>query len=69
MPNRVTGTIIWFNETEGFGIIEQELGPDAMFTDEALRYNPSERVHEGQLVEFTQVGQPTGLRAEDLICF
>jgi len=28
MSERVTGTVKWFNESKGFGFIEQESGPD-----------------------------------------
>ncbi|WP_273050256.1 cold shock domain-containing protein, partial [Pseudoalteromonas sp.] len=28
MSNIVSGTVKWFNESKGFGFIEQENGPD-----------------------------------------
>ncbi|MCP3907768.1 MAG: cold-shock protein, partial [Oceanicoccus sp.] len=28
MSNQTTGTVKWFNESKGFGFIEQESGPD-----------------------------------------
>ena len=28
MSNTVKGTVKWFNETKGFGFIQQENGPD-----------------------------------------
>ena len=28
MSNTTTGTVKWFNETKGFGFIEQASGPD-----------------------------------------
>lgn len=30
MSDKVTGTVKWFNETKGFGFIEQTSGPDVL---------------------------------------
>ena len=32
MSNTVTGTVKFFNDTKGFGFIEQESGPDVFVT-------------------------------------
>ena len=30
--NTATGTVKWFNETKGFGFIQQDSGPDVLLT-------------------------------------
>ena len=32
MSDKVSGTVKWFNESKGFGFIEQESGPDVFVT-------------------------------------
>lgn len=32
MSNTTTGTVKWFNESKGFGFIEQQSGPDVLLT-------------------------------------
>ena len=36
MSNTVKGTVKWFNETKGFGFIQQENGPDVFISAKSL---------------------------------
>ena len=50
-----TGTVKWFNETKGFGFIEQESGPDVFAHHSAISGEGFKTLAEGQKVEFTVV--------------
>ena len=49
----VKGTVKWFNETKGFGFIQQENGPDVFAHFSAIKGNGFKTLAEGQAVEFT----------------
>jgi CspA family cold shock protein len=49
----VTGTVKWFNETKGFGFIEQEGGPDVFVHFSAINGDGFKTLADGQKVEFT----------------
>ncbi|WP_102576555.1 cold-shock protein, partial [Vibrio splendidus] len=53
MSNTVTGKVKWFNETKGFGFIEQENGPDVFAHFSAITGDGFKTLAEGQQVEFT----------------
>ena len=46
-----TGTVKWFNETKGFGFIEQEGGPDVFAHYSAITGDGFKTLAEGQTVE------------------
>ena len=50
---RVEGTVKWFNESKGFGFIEQESGPDVFAHFSAISSSGFKTLNEGQKVEFT----------------
>ena len=52
----VTGTVKWFNESKGFGFIEQESGPDLFAHFSEIQGSGFKTLAEGQKVEFT-IGQ------------
>ena len=52
MSNTVTGTVKWFNETKGFGFIQQENGPDVFAHFSAITGDGFKTLAEGQKVEF-----------------
>ena len=62
----VTGTVKFFNDTKGFGFIQQENGPDVFVHFSAISGDGFKSLSEGQKVEFT-VGQgQKGPQAENV---
>ncbi|MDX1504398.1 MULTISPECIES: cold-shock protein [Spongiibacter] len=56
--SRSTGKVKWFNETKGFGFIEQDSGPDVFVHFSAISGSGFKTLAEGQAVEFdVQSGQ------------
>jgi len=47
-----TGTVKWFNETKGFGFIEQDNGPDVFAHFSAINGSGFKTLLEGQKVQF-----------------
>ncbi len=64
--SRVTGKVKWFNETKGFGFIEQESGPDVFAHFSAIQGSGFRTLVEGQEVEFTIAQGQKGPQAEDI---
>ena len=62
-----TGTVKWFNESKGFGFIEQESGPDVFAHFNAITGDGFKTLIEGQKVEFTVTKGPKGLQAENIV--
>jgi len=62
-----TGTVKWFNETKGFGFIEQESGPDVFAHFSAISGSGFKTLTEGQKVEFTVTDGQKGLQAENIV--
>ncbi|WP_018693770.1 cold-shock protein [Algicola sagamiensis] len=67
MSNRVTGTVKWFNETKGFGFIQQESGPDVFAHFRAITGEGFKTLVEGQKVEFTVTEGPKGPQAQEIV--
>ena len=59
-----TGTVKWFNESKGFGFIEQESGPDVFAHFSAITGSGFKTLTEGQKVEFTVTQGQKGPQAE-----
>ncbi len=53
MPERVTGTVKWFNNTKGYGFLSQENGPDVFVHHSAIQGEGYHTLEEGQKVEFS----------------
>lgn len=51
--NTVKGTVQWFNETKGFGFIQQETGPDVFAHFSEISNSGFKTLFEGQMVEFS----------------
>ncbi len=66
MSNVVTGTVKWFNESKGFGFIEQESGPDVFAHFSAINSSGFKTLTEGQAVQFTVTAGQKGPQAENI---
>ena len=53
MSNTVTGTVKWFNETKGFGFIQQDNGPDVFAHFSEIPGSGFNTIAEGQKVSFS----------------
>ncbi|OQK16556.1 cold-shock protein [Methyloprofundus sedimenti] len=62
-----TGTVKWFNESKGFGFIEQESGPDVFAHFSAISGSGFKTLAEGQKVQFTVTQGDKGPQAEDIV--
>jgi CspA family cold shock protein len=67
MSNQTTGTVKWFNESKGFGFIEQESGPDVFVHFSAISSSGFKTLAEGQKVEFTVTQGQKGPQAENVV--
>ncbi|GGX72790.1 cold-shock protein [Saccharospirillum salsuginis] len=63
----VTGTVKWFNESKGFGFIEQQNGPDVFAHFSAIQGTGFKTLAEGQQVEFTITQGQKGPQAENIV--
>ena len=61
-----TGTVKWFNDAKGFGIIQQEGGPDVFVHHSAIQGEGFKSLAEGANVEFDVTEGPKGLSAENV---
>lgn len=68
MSNTLTGTVKWFNESMGFGFIEQQAGPDVFAHYSAIVSDGYKTLVEGQSVEFSLTEGPKGPQAENISC-
>jgi CspA family cold shock protein len=62
----VKGTVKWFNDSKGFGFIEQENGGDVFVHFSAISGNGFKSLSEGDAVEFEVVNGPKGLQAANV---
>ena len=62
-----TGTVKWFDESKGFGFIEQESGPDVFAHFSAIVGDGFKTLTDGQKVQFTVITGQKGLQAENII--
>lgn len=62
-----TGTVKWFNDSKGFGFIEQDDGSGDVFAHfSAITGEGFKSLVEGDKVSFNVVKGPKGLQAEDI---
>ncbi|OZG42865.1 cold-shock protein [Aeromonas sp. A35_P] len=62
----MTGTVKFFNETKGFGFIQQENGPDVFVHFSAIQGNGFRTLAEGQRVQFSVTQGQKGPQAENV---
>lgn len=58
-----TGKVKWFNESKGFGFIEQESGEDVFVHYSAIVTDGFKTLKEGQSVEFEVTQDAKGAKA------
>ena len=64
---RVAGTVKWFNDSKGFGFIEQEGGSDVFVHHSAIQAEGFKSLKEGQAVTMEVTQGQKGAQAENVI--
>ena len=67
MSNTVNGTVKWFNDSKGYGFIEQQSGPDVFVHSSSIASSGLQTLAEGQKVEFTITQGQKGPQAENIL--
>ena len=67
MSDLVTGKVKFFNDSKGFGFIEQESGPDVFAHFSAISGDGFKTLAEGQKVQFTVTQGQKGPQAENIV--
>ena len=67
MSNAAIGTVKWFNETKGFGFIQQDTGPDVFAHFKEISSSGFKTLYEGQRVSFNIAHGQKGLTATNII--
>jgi cold shock protein len=60
------GTVKWFNESKGFGFIEQEDGSDVFVHYSAIQDNKFKTLKQGQQVSMDVIEGPKGPQASNV---
>lgn len=61
------GTVKWFNDSKGFGFIEQENGNDLFVHFSAIQGDGFKSIQEGARVTFDVVDGPKGPAADNVV--
>ncbi len=64
--SKAVGKVKWFNESKGFGFIEQQSGPDVFAHFSAIQGSGFKTLLEGQEVEFNVTQGQKGPQAESI---
>ncbi len=62
-----TGRVKWFNESKGYGFIEQDSGEDVFVHYSAIQGDGFKTLTEGQTVEFELTQDQKGTKAINVI--
>ncbi len=65
--SRTQGKVKWFNNSKGYGFIEQPGGSDVFVHYSAIKEDGYKSLTEGQMVEFEITQGPKGPQAENVI--
>lgn len=60
------GTVKWFNDSKGYGFIQQDGGEDVFVHHSAIQGGGFRSLSEGDRVEFEVVQGPKGLQAANV---
>lgn len=66
MSSPSLGKVKWFNESKGFGFIEQDNGPDVFVHFSAITGSGFRTLAEGQRVQFSVTQGQKGPQAENV---
>jgi len=64
---RTTGTVKWFSQEKGYGVIQQDDGPDVFVHHTAIQGSGFKSLTEGERVEFDVVEGQKGPAAENVV--
>jgi len=67
MSDRVSGTVKWFNDSKGFGFIEQEGGGEVFVHHSAIQADGFKSLKEGQAVTMEVTQGQKGAQAENVV--
>ncbi|WP_122770930.1 cold-shock protein [Pseudomonas viridiflava] len=67
MSNRQTGTVKWFNDEKGYGLITPQGGGDDLFVHfKAIQSDGLKSLKEGQTVSFVAAKGQKGMQSEEV---